>query len=310
MRGRQRLSLQVLFGFLFCAMQADSAPVARDSLRLRFIAAFGEEGDRPGQMRRPHAISNDGKGNLYVADTGNNRVQKFDRQGRFLSMIGGFGWANEQFHQPLDVCADNGLDVFIADYENRRIARCDNALHWITAYSFPDESERLRLGFPCAVAISLHADLFIADSENQRILKLNTQWAPELSFGDFDWGEGVLLEPVALTVARDDRVYVSDRRAGCISVYDYFGTWLYSWGEGVLKAPAGLCLDGRGVLWVSDSAHQRLFAFDPSGRLLLQYGGPGEKYGAFKHPVDVTVMHNRVYVVDSDNHRIQVFEIY
>ena len=95
MRWRQRLGLEMLFGFLFCAMPADSAPVVQDSLRLRFIAAFGEEGDRAGQMSRPHAISSDGMGNLYVADTGNNRIQKFDQQVRFLSMIGGFGWANE-----------------------------------------------------------------------------------------------------------------------------------------------------------------------------------------------------------------------
>mgnify|MGYP000882045636 FL=1 len=94
MRGWQRLGLEVLFGFLFCAGPAGSAPVAQDSLRLRFIAAFGEEGDRPGQMRRPHAISNDGKGNLYVADTGNNRIQKFDQHGGVLGMIGEIGRAS------------------------------------------------------------------------------------------------------------------------------------------------------------------------------------------------------------------------
>jgi len=302
---------ELLIVLLFGVQSTWAAVPATDTLRLRLLAAFGEEGDRPGDLRHPQAVSLDAKGNVYVADTGNHRVQKFDSQGRFLTMVGGFGWANEQFQRPMDVCADNGLDVFVADCENRRIARCDKELHWITSFSFPDaEEERLRLGFPLSVAISIHSDLYIVDGENKRILKLNSQRTPELSFGNYDWGEGVLAEPVSLYVSRDDRIYVSDRQAGRISVYDYFGTFLYNRGEGLLKHPAGLCLDVGGVLWVVDSSLQQLFALDPNGRVLLQWGGPGNKLGAFQNPLDVAVRQNRLYVVDSDNHRIQIFEIY
>ena len=306
----RQISRAVVWLFL-CYKITLCAPVDDEQKQLFFLSAFGEEGDRPGQLRHPQALSVDDNGHIYVADSGNNRIQKFDSQGRFLTMIGGFGWANEQFQRPVDVCADNNLDVFIADYENRRIARCDKELHWITVYaSLETEDEKLRLGFPSSVGISIHGDLYVVDAENKRVLKLNTQRIPELSFGDFDWGQGVLAEPMSLCVVRDDRIFVSDRQAGRISVYDYFGTFLYNWGEISIKHPAGLCMDASGVLWVADPGQQQILAFDRGGHLVLQWGGPGEKLGAFQNPNDVAVFQNRLYVADTDNHRIQVFEIH
>jgi tripartite motif-containing protein 71 len=311
MRRRVQQIRQAVLCLLFLTKMTVGIPPAADALQLRFVAAFGEEGDGPGQLRRPQAVSTDDKGNVFVADTGNNRIQKFDRQGRFLVMIGGFGWANEQFQRPVDICADNGLDVFIADYENRRIARCDNGLHWITSFAFPEiEDERMRLGFPSSVGISIHSDLYIVDGENKRVLKLNSSRTPELSFGNYDWGEGVLAEPVSICVSQDDRIYVSDRQAGHISVYDYFGTFLFYLGENTIKRPAGLCMDMNGMLWITDPALEQVLAFDRSGRLLLQWGSPGSKLGAFQNPNDVAAYQNRLYVADSDNHRIQIFEIY
>ena len=281
-----------------------------ETLRLRFVSAIGEEGDQPGQFRQPQAVSTDNKGNLYVADTGNHRVQKFDGQNRFVDMVGGFGWDQEQFQRPMDVCADNGLDVFVADYENRRIVRCDNQLHWISTFTARAAAdERLQLGFPSSVSISIHADLYVVDSENGRVLKLNSLWQPELSFGNYDWGEGGLSEPASIYVARDDRIYVSDRQAGRISLYDYFGTFLQHLGESVLKRPAGLCVDTKGTIWVADSERQQVLAFSRSGRLLLQWGSAGAKLGALQNPADVAVHQNRLYVADRDNHRIQLFEI-
>jgi DNA-binding beta-propeller fold protein YncE len=287
-----------------------SRATEQDTVRLRFIAVIGDEGDKPGQFRLPQAVSTDNKGNLYVTDTGNNRVQKFDAQGRFVDMIGGFGWEQEQFQRPMDVCADNGLDVFVADFENRRIVRCDNQLHWISTFTIREAAdERLQLGFPASVSISIHSDLFIVDSENRRVLKLNSLWQPELSFGNYDWGEGGLTDPASVYVARDDRVYVSDRQAGRVSVYDYFGTFLQQIGEGILKRPAGLCEDQQGRIWVADGERQQVVAFSRSGRLLLQWGSAGSKLGAMQNPADVAVHQNRLYVADRDNHRIELFEI-
>lgn len=280
-----------------------------DSVYATVLGSFGEEGDGPSQFQQPMAITVDPNGNIYIADTGNNRIQKFNRQGQFQTMVGGFGWNREQFQRPMDVCADNGLDVFVADYENRRIERYDKDLNWIgTFHTDPTSEEKLAMGFPVGISLSIHGDLFITDGENKRVLKLNTLREPVLSFGDFDWGAGYLLAPCKVTVLKDDRVFVTDQQIGQIVIYDYFGNFIQTIGQGLLKEPFGLGFDPtQSLIFVTDIANDQVFVIDSVGRFLGIIGSWGKKLGAFDNPTDAAVFQNILYVTESGNHRVQVF---
>jgi hypothetical protein len=52
-----------------------------------WIKSWGEPGDQPGQFSTPHSIAVDARGNVYVADRGNRRIQVFDGDGKFLRQI-------------------------------------------------------------------------------------------------------------------------------------------------------------------------------------------------------------------------------
>ncbi|HYL09390.1 MAG TPA: peptidyl-alpha-hydroxyglycine alpha-amidating lyase family protein [Candidatus Acidoferrales bacterium] len=52
-----------------------------------WLKSWGEPGDQPGQFNTPHSIAVDAKGNVYVADRGNRRIQVFDGEGNFLRQI-------------------------------------------------------------------------------------------------------------------------------------------------------------------------------------------------------------------------------
>jgi DNA-binding beta-propeller fold protein YncE len=52
-----------------------------------WIKSWGERGSGPGQFNTPHALATDAKGNVYVADRGNHRIQVFDNDGNFLRQI-------------------------------------------------------------------------------------------------------------------------------------------------------------------------------------------------------------------------------
>src|SRR6201999_3014254 len=52
-----------------------------------WLKSWGERGKEPGQFNTPHSIATDGKGNVYVADRGNRRIQVFDGEGKFLRQI-------------------------------------------------------------------------------------------------------------------------------------------------------------------------------------------------------------------------------
>jgi DNA-binding beta-propeller fold protein YncE len=52
-----------------------------------WLKSFGEPGSGPGQFNTPHSIATDARGNVYVADRGNRRIQVFDGEGNFERQI-------------------------------------------------------------------------------------------------------------------------------------------------------------------------------------------------------------------------------
>jgi len=299
----------LFFAVTFLYGQADEKKAA-SSWQVKFILAFGEKGESPGQLLQPNGIVVDPSGFIYVADTGNNRIQKFDDKGRHLSLIGGFGWEREQFQQPMDMCSGNSLDFYIADQENGRIERYDKDLNWISSiYSNQVLPENLQFGFPISLSMSIHGELFVVDSEYKRILKFNSRFEPTTMFGDFDWGEGALDKPAQVFVSRNDQVFVSDQNKQCLKVFDYFGNFLYDLGLNILVSPTGICEGAEKQIIVADSGLDQVLFFEHTGRLLYQFGSEGEKFGAFNNPGDVAFKQNSLYVADTGNNRIQIFKV-
>jgi len=75
----------------------------------------------PGQLRSPWGIVVDGQGDVFVSDTGNQRVQKFDREGNFITQWGGFGNGPGQFNFPYGIAVDARGSVFVVDSANTRV---------------------------------------------------------------------------------------------------------------------------------------------------------------------------------------------
>ena len=61
--------------------------VAKADRNGRWIKSWGERGDQPGQFNTPHGIATDARGNVYVADRFNRRIQVFDGEGKFLRSL-------------------------------------------------------------------------------------------------------------------------------------------------------------------------------------------------------------------------------
>src|SRR3989304_4859767 len=73
-----------------------------------FLLSFGTLGSGDGQFHDPSGVAVDSGGNIYVADTVNNRIQKFDSNGNFLLSFGSFGSGDGQFNSPFGVEVDSG----------------------------------------------------------------------------------------------------------------------------------------------------------------------------------------------------------
>ena len=217
-------NIKFILIFLFISHSSNFAQQFNFKMALHLFTI--PEGDTSQiQIKGAKSLSVDLSGFIYLADTGNNRIFKFSSDGELVKSIGGFGWEKEQFYTPVDIFASSGLDVFIADYDNQRVQRYDKDLNYISSqYSDENWEERFRFGYPKSVALSRHGDLFILDGENNRLLKLDSFGEPELSFGDYSEGKGMLLDPVQLAISPADGIFVTDRQANKIFVFDYFGT--------------------------------------------------------------------------------------
>jgi DNA-binding beta-propeller fold protein YncE len=74
-------------------------------------------------FNNPSGVAVDSFGNVYVADLGNNRIQKFDSSGTFLGEWGGYGSGDGQFSYPQGVAVDSSGNVYVADTNNHRIQK-------------------------------------------------------------------------------------------------------------------------------------------------------------------------------------------
>src|SRR5206468_6934476 len=83
----------------------------------------------PGQFNRPAGVAVDGSGNVLVADEFNERIQKFDNGGTFLTTWGD----DRQFDVPVGVAADGSGNVFVADSRNDRSQKFDKGGIILTA---------------------------------------------------------------------------------------------------------------------------------------------------------------------------------
>jgi len=277
--------------------------------QMQYVATWGSRGEGPMQFKEPEGISTNPSGFIYIADTGNHRIQKINSDGIWVSEIGGFGWEHEQFDHPVAVSAQNGLDVFVADYYNQRIERYDKDLHYLASFHSTETwPEYLQFGYPKGIGISTQGELFCLDGENNRVLKLDVNGNPQLSFGDFNSDAGRLLNPTKLFVDQN-RVFVSDKDMHCIVVFDWYGNFLFKIGEALLANPAGMSSFLLQFLVVADAAHGTIFIFKKTGSLVFKLTPIHAAGCKLKEPVDVACWRDRIYILDKKSCAIHFFRL-
>ncbi len=246
-----------------------------------------------GHFHDAKGISVDPIGAIYVADTGDDLLMRFNPSGDSTGEVGGYGSGDYQFDMPYDVCADNGVEIYVADYNNNRIVRFDRTLANVASLSTNQSNDdSKRFGYPSGVAISRLGDLFICDDENIRVMEVNTFSTVERTFGGYGDGAGTLAMPRQVSIGPNDDVYVSDK--GRVAVYDNFGNYIGSIGEGTLKNPAGIGI-GDGILGVCDS--DMLYFFKLDGTLIAKFSRNDIFGTKIKHFSDVSISGKRVYIL-------------
>jgi hypothetical protein len=93
-------------GNIFVADGYGNSRVVKYDRNGRFLAAAGTRGSQPGQLNTPHTIAVDAKGNVYVGDRGNSRIQVFDNNLGFKAIY-------DQVGAPWGVCITPGPHQYL-----------------------------------------------------------------------------------------------------------------------------------------------------------------------------------------------------
>ena len=91
-----------------------------------FVRKWGTEGSDDGQFQEPVSVAVGSSSIIYVVDSGNARIQKFDNNGNFISKWGSQGSGDGQFHRPYSIAVDSLGKVYVADLENYQIQKFDS----------------------------------------------------------------------------------------------------------------------------------------------------------------------------------------
>lgn len=303
------------------------------------FAGSGSAGSADGagteaSFTQPSGIAVDQSGNVYVADSGNNRIRKITPAG-VVSTFAVSSGPGGTFSFPRGVAVDATGNVLVADTNNSRIRKVTPAgviSNYAGAGAGYQDGTLATAKFwqPSGIAFDASGVMYVADRGNYRIRKILTNGMVETLAGSGARGSAngygtaaSFGSPVALSVSPEGDIFVADAAnhqirkitpGGYTSLFSGRATCL----DGPAKdarffGPSGAAVDSGGNVYVADTSNSRIRRIDPQGNVTTFAGnetsGAADGTGAsasFHLPAGVTVDEDdNVYVADTQNHRIR-----
>ena len=132
------------------------------------IGAWGELGMGEGQFVGPAGIAFDAEDNLFVVDKGNNRVQKYTKDGKFLLGWGRGGDSPGDFDEPWGITVDQDGDVYVADWGNSRVQKFSADGDYLMSFG-SNGGDGGDLDHPASVVVDSDGDVYVTDWGNGRV---------------------------------------------------------------------------------------------------------------------------------------------
>jgi sugar lactone lactonase YvrE len=198
-------------------------------------ATLSEAGTGDGQLVGPGGMAVDPSGNLYVADTGNERIQKFDKDGKFITKWGVQGSGPGEMNWPSDVSVAPDGSVYVTDTTNHRVQRWTSEGVFISQWGSAGSGDGQFVN-PSAVATDSAGNVYVADADNDRIQKFTATGAFITKFGSFGAGAGQLNNPTDVAVNASGTIYVLDSGNNRVQMFGEGGVPISN--SGVARPPA------------------------------------------------------------------------
>ena len=275
--------------FLLLALFICQVYRAEASLDFSNFVTVGFEGKAELEFNQPEDLIQAPDGNFLIADTGNNRIQVFDAQGKFLRII------------PPPKAKNDALTAAPADNRPANIIKLETS------------------GFrkPTGLAFDSEGKLYVTLMNNDIIVVLDyPSGQVKYTIGSSGKKEGQFWMPMDIDIDDQDRIAVAEFRNKRVQILDLDGNQINEIIYQEQTERGGFrYLEPRGVFWTQDgdlivtypNYHQIVCWNIKEGTIKWRYGGknPGNKKGMLNNPSFIAQgVDSHLMISDTKNHRV------
>ncbi len=334
------LALALIALVLYLLLMLENGPLSglfggevNGNLRALVVIEGPGTGEQP-EFERPLGVAMSPSGDIYVADTGNNRICVFNRRGRFLFEFGGHGvakpapgidatWDEGELNFPMGLDIDEDGTVYVADFRNDSISVFSPEGEFLRRFPDPytptGQGSSGQDGAGIAVTDVAVRDGKVYATDAYQVLVFATTGEVLDQFGKPGTGPGDLDRPNGIDVGEYGTIFVADSNHNRVTAFTAQGDVAWNLGEAVNQVagkadhifglPRGLTLTSDGMLLVVDSFEFDLVEVGLDGTLGERYGSRGVEPAQFNFPNGIDESEGRIVVADKENDRVQVLEL-
>jgi len=276
------------------------------------VCQGGTAGSASGQLKAPQGIALTSGGNIWVADTGNNRLEKFNPSGGLLNKISGEGSEPGKVKGPKGITVAPDGSIWVADTGNHRIEQWNSSLAFVRAVGKLGKGDG-EFEEPFGIEADSTGAIWVSDLYDGRVQEFDESGSFLRKFLEAAGTEG---SATGLTTDAKGSIWVADVMSTEISHWMIPGFPVYSSsvgssgsGNSQFMHLAGLASDGnKGHVWALDQELDRLQEFGEKGEWLRNAGSKGSGAGMLSSPAGVTSNGlGNVWVADTGDNRIVEF---
>jgi RHS repeat-associated protein len=271
-----------------------------------YASQFGSEGAGNGQFKHPADVALDSKGNLWVLDKGDDRVEEFNEKGEYQKAFGSEGSGNGQLSGPSGLAIDSKGNVWVVDTGNNRVEEFNEKGEYQKVFGSSGTGSG-QFSTPEGIAVDSHGDLWVSDTGNRRVEEFNEKGEYQKTVTE-DIGE-----PEGLAVGPGGDIWVADWLDNRVEAFNEKGEHVIKFGSqgsgnGQFENPYGIAVGPNGYIAVADNGNDRVEEFTEKGEYITEFGSSGTGTGQFTFdwPIGVAVnSKGSVWVTDSGNNRVE-----
>lgn len=310
---------------LFAVLTAVSLSciVSTNAYGQTFVTKWGEKGTGDGQFNSPRALAIDSSGQVYVADTDNNRIQIFTTDGEFIAKWDSQGHDNGEFYRVIAVAVDGSDNVYVLDENGYRIQKFMPDGDFVTGWKHEAvEYVESELYGAVALATDSKSNVYVIDWGNQtsKVKKFTTDGEYVTSWPAGEDKEDNPYTAYGLGIDSDDNIYVvgfdqlgTGDAGKVVRKFTSDGEFVTQWGnrgigDGSFVSPFAMGVDPSGNVYVSDNSMSEIQRFTSQGEFVTKWGSRGSEDGQFQNALGIAADANgNVYVSEDLGNRVQKF---